>query len=147
MTTHAQVAPEPANPTYRLLVTGARNWNRPHTIRDSFRFALNFLGNPHPTQITLVHGNAPGLDTLAAHLANRYGFHTEAHPANWDTHGKAAGPIRNQHMVDLGANLCLAYPIGDHTQSRGTYHCLTAAHKAGIPTYIITPTGPTRYNP
>ena len=45
----------------------------------------------------------------------------------------AAGPRRNQHMVDLGADLCLAYPYG---VSRGTRGCAAMAIKAGIPTLI-----------
>ena len=40
------------------------------------------------------------------------------------------GHVRNHHMVSLGADLCLAFPLGE---SRGTRGCMAAAHKAGIP--------------
>ncbi|BBX09437.1 hypothetical protein MAIC_42400 [Mycolicibacterium aichiense] len=54
----------------------------------------------------------------------------EWHPADWDQYGKAAGHIRNNHMVSLGADLCLPFPLGE---SRGTRGCMLAAQKAGIP--------------
>jgi hypothetical protein len=42
----------------------------------------------------------------------------------------AQGNYRNQHMVDLGARICLAFPL---PSSRGTYDCMARAEAAGIP--------------
>lgn len=67
-----------------------------------------------------------------------WGGTVERHPAEWDKHGKAAGPIRNQKMVDLGATVCLAFPLPG---SRGTAHCMSAARKASIPVWIFAPAG------
>lgn len=77
----------------------------------------------------LVHGAATGADTMAGKIAKELGWQVEEYPADWNKHGKAAGPIRNQQMVDLGADICLAFPLGE---SRGTRHCMKAAERAGI---------------
>ncbi len=61
----------------------------------------------------------------------------ERHPAGapfWEFGPwPAAGPKRNAHMVSLGADLCLAYPLGE---SKGTRGCAKLAIGAGIPTLI-----------
>jgi len=38
------------------------------------------------------------------------------YPADWETYGRAAGPIRNQKMLDSEQiNLCVAFPGGAGT--------------------------------
>jgi hypothetical protein len=58
----------------------------------------------------------------------------ESYPADWATHKRAAGPIRNQQMLDTGIDLCIGFHP-DITKSKGTKDMLTRASKAGIPTY------------
>ena len=58
-------------------------------------------------------------DRLAAQAAREFGMRTEAHRADWDTHGKAAGPIRNQQMLDAGAQRVIACVDNPLDQSRG----------------------------
>jgi len=49
--------------------------------------------------------------------------------ANWRTHGKAAGPIRNQQMLDEGRpHLVVAFPGGT-----GTADMVRRAKAAGVP--------------
>lgn len=49
-------------------------------------------------------------------------------PANWKSHGKGAGPIRNQKMIDEGKpDLVLAFPGG-----RGTADMVRRAKAAGV---------------
>ena len=108
----------------RILVTGSRDW-------DDVEAMIEVLAPYNITRDvkTLVHGGARGADAIAAEIALALGWYMEEYPADWETHGKAAGPIRNQQMVDLGADVCLAFPKGE---SRGTRHCMKAAEKAGI---------------
>ena len=61
-----------------------------------------------------------GLRTLGA----RY---TRLFRADWDTHGKSAGPRRNQAMIDAGVALLLAFPGG-----RGTADCVRRARRVGV---------------
>lgn len=117
----------------RILVTGSRNWTDKHAIgRALFD---QFLESPVGASFVVVHGDCPtGADAQAKAIIEAWGrnnshIHQESHPADWDTHGKAAGPLRNQEMVDLGADVCLAFPLGD---SRGTRDCMRRADAAGI---------------
>ena len=52
----------------------------------------------------IVHGAAGGVDSIAAQMAkyNPDFFEEDPFPADWNTHGKAAGGIRNQAMLDSG---------------------------------------------
>lgn len=118
--------------TTRVLVTGSRDF----MDKELMRKALSGLRRAWPdADILIMHGNAAGADTFADLVARELGYRTEAHPALWGTHGKAAGPMRNQHMVDLGAELCLAFPVG---KSVGTRDCMRRAAKAGIQVLNIT---------
>lgn len=114
----------------RILVTGSRKWADADIIHAALEDAGKRLGF-HPTTI-LVHGDAPGADTIARDYWRWCGLVDEPHPADWAL-GKRAGPLRNEQMVLAGADLCLAFPIG---QSKGTRHCLKAAQQAGITTLI-----------
>ncbi|MGC0144305.1 DUF2493 domain-containing protein [Pseudactinotalea sp. Z1732] len=118
----------------RILVTGSRNWTDTHTLQAALDEALTQADDL--AEVVLVHGDCPtGADRMAARYFDRLGLATEAHPADWGAHGRAAGPIRNAHMVSLGADLVLAFPLG---ASRGTWNCTRLAQRAGIPVRIIT---------
>jgi hypothetical protein len=78
----------------------------------------------------------------ASGIARELGWLVEAHAADWHTHGKAAGFIRNDAMVNRGADACGAWiaacadrkcrrprPHGSH----GASQCAGLAEKAGIP--------------
>jgi hypothetical protein len=76
----------------------------------------------------VVHGAASGADTMAEKWAERMAIGRHRFPAQWEKHGKAAGPIRNQAMIDKGRpNLVIAFPGG-----RGTADMVSRARDAGI---------------
>jgi hypothetical protein len=108
---------------FRLLVTGGRTFANIDSVRD----ALADIARDHDT-VRLVHGDARGLDRLAASEALRIDWTVEPHPADWQRYRSHAGPIRNQEMVDAGADLCLAFFGG-----AGTRDCRHRAIAAGIP--------------
>ncbi len=117
----------------RIIVTGSRNWTNRDLIRRALRVEMLF---DKPENVTVVHGDARGADRIAGEVAKELGMNVEEYPADWKQYGKKAGPIRNQKMVDLGADVCLAFPMSD---SRGTWDCMTRAERAGIPVAEITP--------
>lgn len=116
--------------TRRVLITGSRawtNWFLIHNVLTSFHWML--AGDNH---ITLVSGACPkGADMLCETTAGNLGWEIERHPADWKTHGKAAGFKRNDEMVALGADVCLAFILDD---SKGASYTADAAEKAGIET-------------
>lgn len=111
----------------RILVTGGRDYRDTDTIRFWIGVAYGRYGTTDATAV-LVHGGAPGADRAAAYVASSLGWCLEAHDADWEAHGSAAGPIRNRAMVAAGADVCVAFPGG-----RGTAHCARLAREAGIP--------------
>lgn len=110
----------------RILVTGSRNYGYYQRIK---RAIQDERLNAKADSVTIVHGGASGADALAGRVAEENGWPVEMFFADWEKHGKAAGPIRNQEMVDSGADVCLAFPIGE---SKGTRDCMRRAEKAGI---------------
>ncbi len=95
------------------------------------------LAGIDPSKITLVHGGASGADQLASKAGRELGMNIEVHRADWNTHGKAAGPIRNQQMVDAGAHRVIAFVGKPLDQSRGTADLIDRAGNKNIPTSVV----------
>lgn len=73
----------------------------------------------------------------AAEVLARAGWDilTEEHLADWDAQGKKAGVLRNMAMVDMGADVVLAFI---RNNSPGASHCLKYAQEAGLDTQVFT---------
>jgi hypothetical protein len=119
---------------YRILVTGSRDWDDYDLVRDNLATAV-FQKVP----AVIVHGACPrGADAIASWWVRQnriIGVTEERHPANWQINGKRAGFIRNAHMVNRGADICLAFI---RNGSRGASHTAALAEAAGIPVRRFT---------
>lgn len=114
---------------YRVLVTGSRDWADDTAVGEALSEAIRPVW--HDRNVVIVHGACPsGADQLAHKWAEVFGVAVERHPANWQINGKRAGFIRNALMVNLGADLCLAFI---RNGSRGASHTAALAEQAGIP--------------
>lgn len=141
----------------RVLITGSRSWPDPRLLEDTLLDIWHDATQNGHAGILVVHGGAAGADTLAHRWAKNHephGVTPEKHAADWEgpcapdcqpghrkrrrdgtTYCPTAGHRRNQHMVDLGADLCLAF---HHNGSTGTADAIRRAQAAGIPVRTIT---------
>jgi hypothetical protein len=118
----------------RVIVTGCRHWE-PEQLAE--RVIKGLVARHGAARLVIVHGACPtGIDALFARVAAEHLVAVHPFPADWRTHGKKAGPIRNQAMVDAGAALCLAFHR-DLPNSKGTGDCVRRALAAGIPTWLV----------
>ena len=120
----------------RILVCGGRDYTGYHVLKITLEDTFNevWLEN-EDEDIVVIQGGACGADFLAkVCVLDEWSYMYEPKvtllefPADWKTHGKAAGAIRNQQMIDEGKpDLVLAFPGG-----RGTADMVSRAKKAGI---------------
>lgn len=115
----------------RVLITGSRGWTNREFLWSRLGALLSSV--PQGEVLTIVHGAARGADTLArqwVEFAQRVGHDVdqEVHPylSGW---GRAGGHVRNQAMVDAGADLVLAFILDN---SPGATSLVDKARKAGL---------------
>jgi hypothetical protein len=87
--------------------------------------------------ITVIEGGANGADLLARSCATQLGMDVEEYAAEWSRYGKAAGPRRNQAMLDSAIHQVLAFHP-DLSKSKGTRDMVQRAAQAGVPVHIFT---------
>jgi len=76
----------------RTIIAGSRTITDPKVVEEAVA-ASGF------TITEVVCGGAAGVDTLGKNWAIDRGIPVKMFPADWETHGKAAGPIRNSEMA------------------------------------------------
>lgn len=113
-----------------VLVCGDRHWSDIALIRH----ALSTL----PDDTIIIQGGARGADEMAAIIAVEFGFELRTFAARWELYGRAAGPIRNQRMLDEGKpHLVMAFHH-DLSKSKGTADMVRRAKKAGIEVIVYS---------
>lgn len=89
----------------KIIVAGSRhitNQNIVFMILDDARAKLS----KNKTPITeIICGEAKGVDILGSQWAKSKSIPVVSFPAEWDKHGKKAGPIRNKQMGDYADSL------------------------------------------
>ena len=125
-----------------VLVCGSRNWDDQKRVDTE----LNLVYSVYK-QIDIVHGGAKGADTMSGSWARR-----SVSPrirsvlvfnADWTIYGKAAGPIRNQQMLehlqfckDKGSEV-LVLAFRKEGPSKGTDNMIEISRKAGFNVRVI----------
>jgi len=113
----------------RVLVCGGRDFNDLGAVWSQLD-AFHALEGPI---IVVIHGGARGADELAARWADFNGIHDDPFIAEWGQYGRAAGPLRNQRMINEGApDILFAFPGG-----RGTADMVRRARAANIPVRMV----------
>jgi hypothetical protein len=80
----------------------------------------------------VVSGAARGVDQLGETWAALNQIPCRRFPADWDTHGKAAGPIRNSEMAEY-AEACIILWDGS---SKGSKDMLNKANAKKLKVYL-----------
>ena len=114
----------------RVLVCGGREFDNWVMLSSALQAATVDC----PVQPTIIQGGAKGADFLARAWGKMARMAVEEYPADWKRHGRAAGAVRNQQMLDEGRpDLVVAFPGG-----RGTADMVQRAKRAGVPVQEIT---------
>jgi hypothetical protein len=127
----------------RLLVCGSRTWTDDVLLARSVEQLVAEYGQDR-AGVVLIEGDARGADRLAGALAKARGWQLEVYPADWQRHGRAAGPRRNARMLRQGRPERVIAFCDDLTGSRGTADMVRRAHSAGLPVLVVShpPTTP-----
>lgn len=130
----------------RVIVTGGRDWAN----SDAICGALDRLLRRHGNELKVRHGACypkedsrgerplVSADWLAELWCKANGLQSYPVPANWSL-GPKGGPMRNEEMARMGADLCLAFWDG---KSAGTLDMIRQAVRYGIPVRIVPATSP-----
>lgn len=114
----------------KVLVCGGRDYADYDKVSD----VLDTLDEDTQGNVTtIIHGDSRGADSLAGEWARRAGAQEVKCPANWVIWDRAAGPIRNQAMLELGPDLVVAFPGG-----AGTRDMVRKARAASVDVLEIT---------
>lgn len=83
---------------------------------------------------TVISGAAKGIDLAGEAYAKHFKIPLEVFPADWNKHGKAAGPVRNTEMANV-ADALIAVWDGE---SKGTKNMINTAKSKGLQVFVLT---------
>lgn len=112
----------------KLIIAGGRDYQ----FDEEDEFILNaILGSGNRRITEVVSGGAKGADRGGELWAKHWNIPIKRFPADWDKHGKKAGPIRNEEMAKY-ADAVILFPGG-----RGTANMLVNAIKHDLKIYDL----------
>ncbi len=96
----------------RVAVVGSRFY----TDYDYMKASLDAIGGADKINV-IISGGARGADSLGERYARENGIEFVLFAADWNKHGKAAGPIRNKQLIEEGKpELVVAFNPGKGTK-------------------------------
>lgn len=118
------------------LVCGSRNADE-KMFTNLVETFLDFVLAPYIAKqepITIVNGDATGIDYIATKYAKKHNFQVALYPAQWNPNvprysleNRSQGPIRNKKMVDeTKPDIIVSFP---RHKSSGTKNCVEYAKK------------------
>ena len=115
----------------KALICGSRHYDNYDKVKETVKSLVDEHG-----KIIIIEGGAKGADTLAKNAAIELGIEYREYKADWKRYGRAAGPKRNQLMLDTeNPDLVIAFHE-DLESGKGTKDMLKRAEKAGVKTII-----------
>lgn len=127
-----------------VLICGARDF----ADRAFFDLAMERWIAKHGVPALVIEGCARGADSLAEAWATDRGVRIAHYPADWTpkpggptrqgaygAYNPAAGPERNQLMLNAGPHAVIAFSRG-LAKSRGTADMVRRSREAGVPVWL-----------
>lgn len=115
----------------RLIIAGGR------TLNPGIGFIQGAIKLLHPYDLgpieEVVCGGAGGIDSEGEHWAGHKNVLVKCFRADWNKHGKAAGPTRNRQMAEYADALLLIWD----GESRGSASMKKEMKKLGKPVYQV----------
>lgn len=93
----------------KAVIAGGRNFQPEQKHYDWLARVLHDLSVSE-----VVSGGCSGADRFGEDAARHYKLEIKRFPADWNKHGKAAGPLRNEEMAKY-ADVCILFPGGSGT--------------------------------
>lgn len=112
----------------KVIIAGGRDFKDYDLLCRSADYYLS-----RQSEVEVVSGTAQGADKLGEKYANDRDFSIKRFPADWGTHGKAGGYIRNEDMA-IYADALIAFW---NERSRGTKHMIDIAELHGLKIRIV----------
>ncbi len=121
-----------------IIVAGCRDFNDYKLAKANIQREIKGQGITKTSEFKIISGGARGADRIGETFAEEFDLNLEIIPADWDKHGKSAGPIRNRQMAEhaksLGEGMLIAFWDG---KSRGTKNMIDIATRMGFVVKII----------
>ena len=115
---------------FKLIVAGGRDFDN-YELLSRVLFAMSDV-ELADKDVSIVSGMARGADALGVRFAKEHAVMLYEFPADWDKHGKSAGPRRNEEMGRFADGL-LAFWNG----SNGTGHMIAFMKNLNKPVTVV----------
>lgn len=117
--------------TNRIIIAGSRCVpEQSHELKEQVFRILSLL--PFK-DMEIVSGTCKGADKFGEWFANLFNIPIKKFPADWNTHGKKAGFLRNKEMSEYGTHLIAIWD----GESNGTRSMIELAKNKGLKVRII----------
>ena len=115
---------------FRLIIAGGREFEDYALLSQSVDQYISELDDQ---DIEIVCGCASGADALGARYGMSKGYKINYYKPEWETYGRAAGPIRNEKMAQ-NADSLIAFWNGS---SAGTKNMISLARQYGLKVKVV----------
>lgn len=114
----------------KIIIAGSRDITDYRTVKAAIYRAWNEWGRPDVVEI--VSGGARGVDAVGEEVARSEHLPVKRFPADWNAHGRAAGPIRNRQMAEYADAAVLVWD----GRSPGTKNMKAEMERLGKPVFV-----------
>jgi len=144
------ILPQPASNSleiimekYSLIIAVSRGCNNYDLLFSKIKQFYKLFIKPTGKHTKIVSGTAQGADRMGEQFAQHFNLELIRMPADWDTHGKAAGYKRNEAMAAI-ADGCIVFWDG---KSNGSFHMMNIAFAKHLDLWIIKADGSIHRSP